>query len=97
MCATHIHLGDKNFLGKIFINSLYIKMGGIRIKKNKYIKLGLFVVIATLFIISSITPMTVGYKVEPPQIDSELDELLNNLRFLYVKTEYILNFAHLIQ
>ena len=38
--------------------------------------------IVFLFVVSSITPMVIGYRVETTQDDSELDKMLDNLRFL---------------
>ena len=51
-------------------------------KDNKYVKIGLILAIISLFVLSTVTPMVVGFTSEP----TETEELLDNLRFMCTDT-----------
>jgi hypothetical protein len=52
--------------------------------KNKRIEMGLIVGIVILFIISSVTPVVIGYRVETTKDNTELERMLDDLRFMCI-------------
>ena len=51
-------------------------------RKKSYIKIDLVIGIVILFIVSAVSPLTTGIDTESDTVDVELEEMLDNLRFL---------------